>query len=123
MSISNTFAAQYDDRARMIRVETKLDALSKEVDRRFEEVDRRFTEMDKRFNDLQNYMLGGFGVLFTMMIALVGFILWDRRSVTMPLEREAKALKQREELLEQILIQYSRQDPKLLEILKTAGLI
>ncbi len=130
-SFKHVSASQVEqDKERLIRVEVKLDALedkvdalSKDVDQRFMQIDKRFDDIDKRFNDLQNYMLGGFGVLFTMMIALVGFILWDRRSVTAPLEREARTLKQREELLEQILIQYGKQEPKLLEILKTSGLI
>ena len=89
---------------RLIRVEEGV----KNLDKRFDDMNKRFDDMsrridalevrtDKRFdelkNDLQGFMLWGFGVLFSGMFILIGFILWDRRTTLAPVARETKELR------------------------------
>ena len=69
-----------------------------EIDRRFEQVDKRFEQVDKRFEQvdkrgdgierrlerLESVMMWGFGLLFSSMLGLFGFVLWDRRTAFAP---------------------------------------
>ncbi len=73
-----------EDRDRLIRVETTLKEFK-------ESVDKRIDSVDKRIERLETVMMGGFGLLFTSMIGLVGFVLWDRRMALAELFREDNA--------------------------------
>lgn len=53
-----------DDRNRLIRVETKTEA-----------VDKRMDDLNKRIDDLKTFLLWGFGILFGGMGILMGFII------------------------------------------------
>jgi hypothetical protein len=80
-----------EDRDRLIDVEVTLKELRisqdrrfEQVDKRFEQVDKRFERIDKRFDDLNNFIMWGFGVIFAGIFALIGFVLWDRRTALAP---------------------------------------
>lgn len=126
-----------EDRDRLIRVETKLeeglkavnqriDALDKRIDaldKRIDALDKRIDALDKRIDGLQSIVLGGFGVLFSGMMALIGFVLWDRRTALQPAIRKNKELEEKEERLERALKEYAMHDPKLAQILRSVGLL
>jgi hypothetical protein len=78
-----------EDRDRLIRVETKIE----EIDKRFKQIDKRFEQVERRIERLENVMIWGFGLLFTTMIGLVGFVLWDRRTALSPAIRKNKEAK------------------------------
>ena len=44
--------------------------------------------MDKRFTSLENTMLTMFSALIMLIVALFGYIAWDRRTALKPLERK-----------------------------------
>ncbi len=75
--------------------------------------------LDQRINTVENLMY----VLLAGMFALVGFVLWDRRSAVAPLQRSQRELEDREQKLEKAILEYSRQEPKLAQILKSFGLL
>lgn len=91
------FAIDYsqDDRDRLIRLETKVD------------------EMTKRMDEQREFLLWGFGILFAGMGTLIGFVLWDRRSVVTPVAREVEELKRKERMLEQLMEVLRANDPVL----------
>ena len=124
------------DRDRMIQIESDLnsfrlemDAHLKSIDRRFEGIDRRFEGINQRFEGINqrfdgleqrldrqyNFMLWGFGMLFSFMIFLFGFILWDRRTTLAPVQH------QQERLLSG-LRELGKKDEKIREMLKNAAL-
>src|SRR5712692_2024539 len=105
-----------EDRDRLIRVETILQEFKESVDKRIESV-------DKRIERLETVMMGGFGLLFTSMIGLVGFVLWDRRTALAPAIRKSRELEEREERIERALRELAQQDPRVAEALKHAGLL
>ena len=72
--------------------------------------------LDKRFDQLNSLMLCGFGVMFTGIFALIGFVLWDRRTALAP------AIK-KNEAIERALIGYSENHPDMKEELKHAGVL
>lgn len=61
--------------------------------------------------------------MFAGMFALVGFVIWDRRSVLAPAVRQMEGLREREEKLEAALKEYARKAPELAESLKKMGLL
>jgi len=118
------------DRDRLMRNEQKIDALRTEMNVRFESVDRRFEsfqkDMNTRFESVNNRiddLKEQIGFLTTLMIfvlgglmSLIGFVIYDRRTAIKPVQRS-------QEKLEDILVEYSKEDKKLREILKNAGIL
>jgi 3-methyladenine DNA glycosylase/8-oxoguanine DNA glycosylase len=98
-------------------------------------INQRIDGLDKRIDSFQTIMLGGFGILFSGMMALVGFVLWDRRSALAPAIRKtkeledeleiavkkAKELQEKEEKVERALREYAKKEPELAAILKEVG--
>lgn len=115
----------------------QVDKRFEQIDKRFEQVDKRFEQIDKRIERLENIMMWGFGLLFTSMIALVGFVLWDRRSALQPVIRKNKELEEeltvtrkktreleeREARLERMLVAYAEKNPEFAQILKEMKLL
>lgn len=115
-----------EDRDRLIRVETKIEMIDKRfemMEKRFEQIDRRFEQADNRLERLENVIMWGFGLIFTSMVALVGFVLWDRRSALAPAIRKAKELEEREELLERALKEYAKIEPRFADVLRSLKLL
>ena len=114
-----------EDRARMIRTETKLEELEKRMIERFEQVDKRFEE---NFTYI-GYIIALFG---TMFAATIAFALWDRRTMIKPFETkvieiEAEIIKLKKEKNNgKILValrDLAKTDLKLAEILKAHNLL
>ena len=83
----------------------RMDARAKQVDQSFEQVDQRFDDMlgsmnsrfaqiDQRLVNLENNMRTMFGSIIAMIIALFGYIIWDRRTAMRPLEQKVNALEE-----------------------------
>mgnify|MGYP001569026678 FL=1 len=66
--------------------------------------------------DLTYVLLGG-------ILALIGFVLWDRRSTISPVIRKTKELEKSDDLTMKILTEYARKEPKMAEVLKSLGLL
>ena len=138
-TMSNAQTFTHEDRARLIRTETKLEELEKrmvegfeQVDKRFEQVDKRFEQVDKRFEDNFTYM----GYLITlfggMFAAIVAFALWDRRTMIRPFERKVTEIENEILKLKKdknsgkmlaALRDLAKTDLKLAEILKSHNLL
>jgi hypothetical protein len=138
-TMSNAQTFTQEDRARLIRTETKLEELEKrmvegfeQVDKRFEQVDKRFEQVDKRFEDNFTYM----GYLITlfggMFAAIVAFALWDRRTMIRPFERKVSEIENEILKLKKdknsgkmlaALRDLAKTDLKLAEILKSHNLL
>ncbi|QCQ21395.1 hypothetical protein [Desulfoglaeba alkanexedens] len=108
-----------EDRDRLIRVEAKIE----DIDKRFEQIDKRFEQVERRIERLENVMIWGFGLLFTTMIGLLGFVLWDRRTALSPAIRKNKELEERNDKIVKALKEYAYKEPKLAEILRNVGLM
>ena len=114
-----------EDRARMIRTETKLEELEKRMIERFEQVDKRFEE---NFTYI-GYIIALFG---TMFAATIAFALWDRRTMIKPFETkiieiESEIFKLKKDKNNgKILValrDLAKTDIKLAEILKSHNLL
>jgi len=114
------------DRDRLMRNEQNLISLQKEMNIRFESIDVRFKSIDVRFKsidrrfDAQQKQLDN---IFTLMLfllggimGLIGFVIYDRRTAIKPVQRE-------QELIINVLKEYSKKNSDLKEILKKAGIV
>jgi hypothetical protein len=121
------------DRDRITRMEVKIDDMNK----RFEDIDKRFGDMNKRFGDtntqitelrqdMRNMMLlfGG------LVAAIIGFAIWDRRTMIRPFETKVKEIETNIELkglrVEKILSslrEIAKTDNKLAEVLRNNNLL
>jgi len=98
-----------DDRDRIIRTEQKVESVKTEINARFE-------SMDKRFDQLFNFLWAIIGIFTAMMISVFGFAFWDRKLSLAPLKKE-------DQKILGVLVDFSKTQPKLSEILKNAGLL
>ena len=126
---------------RLTRLEEGQKALRSDLSQRFEAVDQRFNElrsdMNSRIIGLQNTMLALFGAIITLIVALFGYIVWDRRTMIKPLAERLDRLEyditrdlelRHEEgsltsRLVKALTKHARNDPKLTEILRDFSLL
>jgi len=121
------------DRDRLIKVEAsvgslrnemsslrnEMNSLRNEMNARFEAVDAKFDAMNSKFD----YVFWLLGALFAMMIFMLGFMIWDRRTTLAPVKSEIEELKRANEKMKEIFIKQAENQPKLLEILKNAGIL
>ena len=131
MATSLYAANEFTQKDRELLIELKVRI--GEIDRRFDQIDKRFEQVDKRFEQgdrksdsierrlerLETVMMWGFGLLFSSMLGMVGFVLWDRRSALAPAIRKSRELEEREDVIEKALKEYAKIEPRFAEILKT----
>ena len=75
-------------------------------------------------DELLGFMKWGFGLLFTGMLILVGFILWDRRSTLKPVKDELDELERKKvDRLIAAMKKLSEEDSKVAQVLRSVGLL
>ena len=115
-----------DNKERLIRLEAKVEEGFKGVDQRFAGVDQRFDSMGQRFSDMNQRITDMNNLLYVILggiIALIGFVIWDRRTAVAPVARKNRELEEREELVEKALREYAKKEPRFAEVLRNAGLL
>jgi len=127
-----------DDRDRLIRTEQKLQALDAKIDMKIDGVNGKIeglngkidgvrsemngkidglrSEINARFDQLFNFLWAIIGIFTTMMISIFGFAFWDRKLSLAPVKMENRKMLM-------AIRDYAKQQPKLQEILKNAGLL
>ena len=121
-------APPVSDESRLIRLETKVDAINDRlagIEKRMDRLDRRMdrleqrmdrieqrmdrleqsfradiarlegslrTDMNSQFERLNNLLIGLCSIFGLLVVALFGFVLWDRRSMLRPLESDMRRL-------------------------------
>jgi len=134
---NNAVSYTLNDRDRMIRLEVEQKALRNEMNVKFDAMDVKFNAINDKFDaindkfnaindkfdaqndkisDIKTFLYWGFGVLFSMMMILFGFVLWDRRTAITPVTKKTQAL-------EEVLIEFSKKNPEFREILKKMAIL
>ena len=72
--------------------------------------------MNARFDQLFNFLWAIIGIFTTMMISVFGFAFWDRKLALAPLKKQDR-------IIQGVLVDFAKTQPKLSEILKNAGLM
>ncbi|MEW5766987.1 MAG: hypothetical protein AB1797_05080 [bacterium] len=98
---------------------TRIDDLKQEMNTRIDDVNTRIDDVNTRIDGLQDLLY----VILAGMFALVGFVIWDRRTALAPAVKKAKELEEREERLEKALKEYALQEPRLAGVLRQVGIL
>ena len=104
------------DRDRAIRTEIKMEALEAKMDIKFESI-------QLQINHLSALFYWGFGILITLFIFMMGYMIWDRRTALQPALDKASDANEKSTTLIQTLREYSKKHADLAEILRTHGIL
>ncbi|MEK7812879.1 MAG: hypothetical protein AAB296_03885 [Candidatus Desantisbacteria bacterium] len=72
----------------------------------------------RQIDDIRNLLY----VILSGMFALVGFVLWDRRTALVPAVKRMDVLEEREGRLEKILREYAEKEPELAQVMRNVSL-
>ncbi len=104
------------DRDRAIRTEIKMEALEAKMDLRFESI-------QLQINQLSALFYWGFGILITLFIFMMGYMIWDRRTALQPALDKASDANEKSTTLFQTLREYAKKHADLAEILRSHGIL
>ncbi len=65
------------DRDRIIQIEGRLTALESKVDMKFD-------NQQRQLDDLKAMLFWGFGIMMSLMLFMMGYMVWDRRTAMKP---------------------------------------
>jgi prefoldin subunit 5 len=105
---------------RLAALEKRIDGLERRIDDGLKGLEQK---IDQRMGEIRDFMLWGFGVTFAGIFALVGFVLWDRRTALAPAVRRIEDLQDREQRLESALRDYAQGKSDLATSLRKSGLL
>jgi hypothetical protein len=100
------------DRDRAILTDAKISSLEAKMDVKFEAVNARI-----------DYLFWLQGVIVALILFILGYMIWDRRTALQPALDKASAANEKSNTLIQTLREYSKKHPDLAEILKTHGML
>ena len=76
-------------------VEAKIDAVHKRIDavhKRIDDVDKRIDSVNKRMDQMNTYFLTMTGTFVSVVIAIIGFGVWDRKTILVKAKEETELL-------------------------------
>ncbi len=111
---SGTFAVQSEPGLSSKQIIEKLARLEEGQKALSRRVDDLRSELKGDISDLRNLTY----VVLAGIIALIGFVIWDRRSALSPVIRKTKELEERDDLTVRAL-----KDSKMAEVLKSLGIL
>jgi len=118
-------------------VDKRFEELRADMNKRFEQVDKRFEELradmnkrfeqvDKRFEEQLFFMKVLAAIFTSLVVAVIAFAWWDRRTIIRKAREETVAYLEREGKLRSLieaLRELAKVDKRLAEILRTHGLL
>ena len=118
-----------DMNARFEQMDKRFEELIQDMNARFEQVDKRFEQINGELDRLVNIMVGIFAGQIALVVAVIGFAWWDRRTIIRKakeevfedMERELKPEKFKQLL--NALRERAETDKELAKILKQYKLL
>ncbi len=111
-------------------VEGNLTISDREIIERLTRLEEGQKALKQRFDDLRMELKGDIqdlrALLYVVlggMIALIGFVIWDRRSALSPVITRTRELEGDRDRTLRVLRDYAQGEPKLAEIMKNLGLM
>ena len=111
------------DRDRAILTDAKIASLETNMNLRFESIDKQFMYQQKQIDDIKTLFYWGFGILITLFIFMLGYMIWDRRTAMQPALIHASRAESNSSNLISTLKDYSKKHPDLAEILRSHGIL
>jgi len=110
------------DRELLIELKVKMG----EIDKRFEQIDKRFEQIDKRFEQMMDFLKILSAIFTSLVIAVIGFAYWDRRTIIKKAKEETIAEIEKEGRLRDLIMalrELAQRHPELAELLKQFHLL
>ncbi len=110
------------DRELLIELKVKIG----EIDKRFEQIDKRFEQVDKRFEQMMDFLKILSAIFTSLVIAVIGFAYWDRRTIIKKAKEETIAEIEKEGRLRDLIMalrELAKRQPELAELLKQFRLL
>lgn len=102
---------------------TRLDDGVARLEERVTRLEEKVAALGQRIEDLRQVVLAGFGITFTGMFALVGFVIWDRRTAIAPVTRRVSELEDEHKKFKAAILELSKENPRSAEILRKLGIL
>jgi hypothetical protein len=112
-----------EDRERLIRLEEGIKSVNQRIDGLEKSLNQRIDDVKEEIRDLKTFILWGFGILFSGMGILMGFVLWDRRTAISPVIKRTRELEEENEKIYKVLKEMGKRDTKIAQILKQVGIL
>ncbi len=115
-----------DDRDRIMRTEEQVKSLRNEMNAKFEAVETKFEAVETKIEAVDSKfepLYWAFGILIALMLFILGYIIWDRRTALNPIQHKTQSIEDRMNKLENVYREQAKKDPAFAEILKIAGLL
>jgi len=109
--------------AKLVAIDARIIALDAKMEVRFESIDKQFMYQQKQIDDIKTLFYWGFGILITLFIFMLGYMIWDRRTAMKPALEQASKAEETSRSLTATLREYSKKHPDLAEILRTHGIL
>jgi hypothetical protein len=109
--------------AKISTLEAKIIALNDKMEVRFESIDKQFMYQQKQIDDIKTLFYWGFGILITLFIFMLGYMIWDRRTAMQPALIQASKAEENSRNLIITLREYAKKHADLAEILRTHGIL
>ncbi len=90
----------------------KIESLRNEMNAKFEAVDSKIETM-----------YWGLGVIITLILFMLGYMIWDRRTALHPVQKKTMEHEEKFRKLEHIAKEHAKKDPSFAELLRVAGLL
>jgi chromosome segregation ATPase len=130
----------------------KLEEGQKALNQRIDDMNQRMNDMNQRIDNLRSELkgdigdlrselrgdivdlrglvyvaLGGIITLICGLIAMIGFVLWDRRTAIAPVVRRTgeleKEFDEEKDNVMRVFKEYAKVEPRFAEVLKTVGML
>ena len=85
--------------------------------------DSEFESQQRQLDDIKTLFYWGFGILITLMVFMMAYMIWDRRTALNPVREKTFSISNRTEKLEKALIELSKTDKRLAEVLSSFGIL
>ena len=111
------------DRDRMIRTEAKMEGLETKMNALESKMDVKSESIQRQLDQLTTLFYWGFGILITLFIFMLGYMIWDRRTALQPALDKANEADAKGTNLIMSLREYSKKHPDLADILRSHGIL
>jgi hypothetical protein len=111
------------DRDRAILTDAKISALETKIIALNDKMEVRFESQQRQLDDIKTLFYWGFGIMITLFIFMLGYMIWDRRTAMQPALAQAAKADENSRNLIITLREYSKKHADLAEILRTHGIL
>ena len=111
-----------DDREKLIQIEEKLNSTNERITSLEKQMNIKFESQQGQIDDLKIMFRWGFSILITLMLFILGYIIWDRRTALNPIRKMVEQDRIEVEKIKSVLKEMGESDQKIAEILKRTAM-